>query len=53
MNYVDGFVAAVQLAKKEAYLKHAVDAAVVFSWIPGHPKRCATPLGKKSWLTRA
>ncbi len=30
MNYLDGFVAAVPLAKKEAYLKHASDAAVVF-----------------------
>jgi uncharacterized protein YbaA (DUF1428 family) len=30
MNYVDGFVAAVPLAKKEAFLKHATDAAVVF-----------------------
>ena len=30
MNYLDGFVAAVPLAKKEAYLKHAADAAVVF-----------------------
>lgn len=30
MNYLDGFVAAVPLAKKEAYLKHASDASVVF-----------------------
>jgi uncharacterized protein YbaA (DUF1428 family) len=30
MNYLDGFVAAVPLAKKEAFLKHATDAAVVF-----------------------
>ena len=30
MNYVDGFAAAVPQAKKEAYLKHATDAAVVF-----------------------
>ena len=30
MNYLDGFVAAVPAANKEAYLKHAADAAVVF-----------------------
>jgi uncharacterized protein YbaA (DUF1428 family) len=30
MNYLDGLVAAVPLAKKEAYLKHANVAAVVF-----------------------
>jgi uncharacterized protein YbaA (DUF1428 family) len=30
MNYLDGFVAAVPVANKEAYLKHAQDAAVVF-----------------------
>ena len=30
MNYLDGFVAAVPLAKKEAFVKHATDAAVVF-----------------------
>jgi uncharacterized protein YbaA (DUF1428 family) len=30
MNYLDGFVAAVPLANKEVYLKHAQDAAVVF-----------------------
>ena len=30
MAYVDGFVAAVPTAKKDAYLKHAEDAAVVF-----------------------
>ncbi len=30
MNYLDGFVAAVPLANKEAYLKHAQEAAVVF-----------------------
>jgi uncharacterized protein YbaA (DUF1428 family) len=30
MNYLDGFVAAVPLAKKEAFLKHATDAAMVF-----------------------
>ncbi len=30
MNYLDGFVAAVPLANKEAFLKHAQDAAVVF-----------------------
>ena len=30
MNYLDGFVAAVPRAKKDAYLKHASDAAVVF-----------------------
>lgn len=30
MNYLDGFVAAVPLANKEAYLKHATEAAVVF-----------------------
>ena len=30
MNYLDGFVAAVPAANKEAYLKHAADAAIVF-----------------------
>jgi uncharacterized protein YbaA (DUF1428 family) len=30
MNYLDGFVAAVPVASKEAYLKHAAHAAVVF-----------------------
>jgi uncharacterized protein YbaA (DUF1428 family) len=30
MNYLDGFVAAVPQAKKEAFLKHATDAAAVF-----------------------
>lgn len=30
MNYVDGFVAAVPTAKREAYLKHAELAAAVF-----------------------
>jgi uncharacterized protein YbaA (DUF1428 family) len=30
MNYLDGFVAAVPVASKEAYLKHATAAAVVF-----------------------
>ena len=30
MNYLDGFVAAVALANKEAYLKHAAEMAVVF-----------------------
>jgi uncharacterized protein YbaA (DUF1428 family) len=30
MNYLDGFVAAVPLANKESYLKHAAQAAVVF-----------------------
>ena len=30
MAYVDGYVAAVPTAKKDAYLKHAEDAAVVF-----------------------
>lgn len=30
MNYLDGFVAAVPATNKEAYLKHAADAAVVF-----------------------
>jgi uncharacterized protein YbaA (DUF1428 family) len=29
MNYLDGFVAAVPLANKTAYLKHAADMAVV------------------------
>jgi uncharacterized protein YbaA (DUF1428 family) len=29
MNYIDGFVAAVPVASKEAYLKHAADMAVV------------------------
>ena len=30
MNYLDGFVAAVPAANKEAYLKHAADTAVMF-----------------------
>jgi uncharacterized protein YbaA (DUF1428 family) len=30
MNYLDGFVAAVSLANKEAYLRHAQDTAAVF-----------------------
>jgi uncharacterized protein YbaA (DUF1428 family) len=30
MNYLDGFVAAVPLTNKAAFLKHAQDAAVVF-----------------------
>ncbi len=30
MNYLDGFVAAVPVANKEAFLKHAQDAALVF-----------------------
>ena len=30
MAYIDGFVAAVPTAKREAYQKHAEDAAVVF-----------------------
>ena len=30
MNYLDGFVAAIPLAKKKAYLQHATAAAVVF-----------------------
>jgi uncharacterized protein YbaA (DUF1428 family) len=30
MNYLDGFVAAVPVANKEAYLKHATEAAAVF-----------------------
>lgn len=30
MTYVDGFIAAVPTANKEAYIKHAEDAAVVF-----------------------
>ncbi len=29
MNYLDGYVAAVPLANKEAYLKHAADMALV------------------------
>lgn len=29
MNYIDGFVAAVPAANKEAYLKHAADMAVI------------------------
>jgi uncharacterized protein YbaA (DUF1428 family) len=29
MNYLDGFVAAVPLANKEAYLKHAQDMAAI------------------------
>lgn len=31
MDYIDGFVAAVPNANREAYLKHAADAAVVFT----------------------
>ena len=30
MSYVDGFVCAVPTANREAYLKHAQDAAVIF-----------------------
>jgi uncharacterized protein YbaA (DUF1428 family) len=30
MSYVDGFVAAVPTANREAYAKHASDAAIVF-----------------------
>jgi uncharacterized protein YbaA (DUF1428 family) len=30
MNYLDGFVAAVPQANKEAYLKHAADTAIIF-----------------------
>ena len=30
MNYIDGFVAAVPTANRDAYLKHAADAAPVF-----------------------
>ena len=30
MNYLDGFVAAVPVANKEAYLKHAAETAVIF-----------------------
>ncbi len=30
MNYIDGFVAAVPNANKEAYLQHATEAAKVF-----------------------
>lgn len=30
MNYVDGFVLAVPSDKKEAYIQHAKDAAIVF-----------------------
>jgi uncharacterized protein YbaA (DUF1428 family) len=30
MNYLDGFVAAVPVVNKEAYLKHAVDMAILF-----------------------
>jgi uncharacterized protein YbaA (DUF1428 family) len=30
MSYVDGFVAAVPTANRDAYRKHAADAAVVF-----------------------
>lgn len=30
MNYVDGFVAAVPTANKDAYRKHAQNAAIVF-----------------------
>ncbi len=29
MNYIDGFVAAVPIANKEVYLKHAADVAAV------------------------
>ena len=30
MTYVDGFLAAVPLANKDAYLKHATEAAAIF-----------------------
>ena len=30
MNYVDGFVAAVPTANREAYIKHATGAAAIF-----------------------
>lgn len=30
MTYVDGFVAAVPLSNKDAYLKHATEAAAIF-----------------------
>jgi len=30
MNYIDGFVAAVPTANRDAYRKHAEDGAVVF-----------------------
>ena len=30
MNYIDGFVAAVPAANKEAYLQHAANLAVIF-----------------------
>jgi uncharacterized protein YbaA (DUF1428 family) len=30
MNYIDGFVAAVSAANKEAYIQHAADMAVLF-----------------------
>jgi uncharacterized protein YbaA (DUF1428 family) len=30
MNYLDGFVAAVPLTNKEAFVKHATEAAAVF-----------------------
>jgi uncharacterized protein YbaA (DUF1428 family) len=30
MNYIDGFVAAVPTANRDAYKKHATEAAVVF-----------------------
>jgi uncharacterized protein YbaA (DUF1428 family) len=30
MNYIDGFVAAVPTANREAFRKHAQDAAVIF-----------------------
>ncbi len=30
MNYLDGFVAAVPVANKEAYLRHATEAAAMF-----------------------
>ncbi|NJM55251.1 MAG: DUF1428 domain-containing protein [Verrucomicrobiae bacterium] len=30
MSYVDGFVAAVPTANRDAYVKHASDAAIVF-----------------------
>jgi uncharacterized protein YbaA (DUF1428 family) len=30
MTYVDGFVAAVPNANRQAYIKHASDAAVIF-----------------------
>ncbi len=56
MSYVDGFIAAVPTAHREAYRRHAQETAGVFKehgalsvvecW-PG------TPAGSRPWKTRA